>query len=54
MDKTQIVMIVLTLAAFVLLGLGMSWSIKRHEARPKGKTKKGKTRYMPQVKNPGR
>jgi hypothetical protein len=43
-----------TLIVFVGLGFMMNKSIKKHDARPKGKSKKGRSKYMPQVKNPGK
>lgn len=46
--------IVGTIVVFGVLGFMMNRSIKKHDARPKTKSKKGKTRYMPQVKNPGK
>ena len=43
-----------TLVVFTGLGFMMNKSIKKHDARPKTKPKKGRNRYMPQAKNPGR
>ena len=51
---TQIIVIVITLLAFVGLGFMLSRSIKKHEAeRSAQKKKKGRNKYMPQSKNPG-
>lgn len=46
--------ILATLIVFVGLGFMMNRSIKKHDARPKVKGKKGRSKYMPQVKNPGK
>jgi len=50
----QYMFILLTLLAFVALGFMLNRSIKKYEAKPKLKKKKGKSRYMPQVKTPGK
>lgn len=53
--NTQVVMIIVTLAAFAVLAFMMSRSIKKHEEKAKKtKKKKGRTRYMPEVKRPGK
>jgi len=39
---------------FVLIGFKFNRSIKKLEAMPKGKKKKGRSKYLPQSKNPGR
>ncbi|HEX3030088.1 MAG TPA: hypothetical protein VHT34_12480 [Clostridia bacterium] len=55
MGVQQIIIIVLMLVAFVGMGFGMHWSIKKHEANvKKQKKKKGRNKYMPQSKNPGK
>jgi hypothetical protein len=46
--------IVGTVVVFAVLGFMMNRSIKKHDARPKRKAKKGRNRYMPQAKNPGK
>ena len=52
---TRVTVIIVTLLAFAALGLMMSKSIKKMEAtREKTKKKKGRTKNMPQSKNPGR
>jgi hypothetical protein len=50
---TQIIVIMCSLAAFALLGFFLFREIKKLDAK-KGKSskKKGRTKYMPQVRNP--
>jgi hypothetical protein len=50
----QWLIIVFTLLAIGALAFAMNRSIKKYEAKPKLKKKKGRNRYMPQSKNPGR
>lgn len=51
----QIYFILLILGAFVLLGFGLSRSIKKHDAKMATmKKKKGRSRYMPEYKKPGK
>lgn len=55
MNTTQLVIILATLGIFALLGFAMSKSIKQYESsKHKVKKKKGKNKYMPQAKNPGK
>ncbi|MDP4091874.1 MAG: hypothetical protein Q8920_00765 [Bacillota bacterium] len=43
------------IAIFVLLGVGMSMSIKKHDKMAKqAKKKKGRNKYMPVSRRPGR
>jgi uncharacterized protein YneF (UPF0154 family) len=48
---TQIIIILASLAAFVVLGFFFYREINRLETKKTSK-KKGRTKYMPQVKNP--
>ena len=50
----SVIIIIVTLLAFVGLGLMMSRSIKKYDARPKGKVKKGKMKYMQEARKPSR
>ena len=51
---TQIWIIVGTLIVFIGLGVMLSFSIKKHEAkRVADKKKKGRNKYMPQYRGPG-
>lgn len=50
----NVIIILAALLVFVGLGFMMNHSIKKFEAKPKAKKKKGSTRYMPQAKNPGK
>jgi len=51
---TQLWIIAGTLLVFIILGVMLSFSIKKHEARRiADKKKKGRNRYMPQYKGPG-
>ncbi|MCX7748558.1 MAG: hypothetical protein N2645_16970 [Clostridia bacterium] len=43
-----------TILAFFVLGFAFHKSIKKYDAQPKKKSKKGRSRYLPQAKNPGR
>lgn len=52
---TQFIIIAVTLLAFAALGFMLSRSIKNLEKqRAAQKKKKGRTKYMPQVKTPGK
>lgn len=51
---TSLYIMLATVIVFALLAFAMYGSIKKHEAKPKAKAKKGRNRYMPQVKNPGK
>jgi len=43
------------MAAFVVLGFFLSLAIKKHEAKmANAKKKKGRSRYMPEYKKPGK
>lgn len=51
----QVYFLLGVLGAFVLLGFGLSRSIKKHDAKMKTmKKKKGRTRYMREFKKPGK
>jgi len=53
--SAQIIILLATLAVFAGLGFALSRTIKRHDERQKNtKKKKGKYRYMPEAKRPGR
>lgn len=44
-----------TISVFGILGFAMNQSIKKHESRKKVyKSKKGRSKYMPQAKNFGK
>lgn len=51
----QIYFILIVLVGFGLLGFGLSLSIKKHNIRmASAKKKKGRKRYMPEYKRPGK
>lgn len=51
----QIYFLLGVLAAFVILGFGLSRSIKKHDAKMATvKKKKGRTKYMREFKKPGK
>ncbi len=51
----QIYMMIGILLAFAALGIGLYFSTKKHEAKmAASKKKKGRNKYMPEIKNPGR
>jgi len=53
--STQIIIVLATLIAFVVLGFMMNRSINNLNAKKEtAKKKKGRYKYMPEVKNPGR
>jgi len=52
---SQIYYMVFVLVALGLLGFGLSLSIKKHNAgRASVKKKKGRRKYMPEFKKPGK
>lgn len=52
---TQATYMLMILAGFVFLGFMFSLSIKKHDAKMAAmKKKKGRNRYMPEYKKPGR
>ncbi len=51
---TQIIIILSTLIVFAILGFMMNRSIKKFEERSKVSKKKGKGKYMPEVKKFGK
>jgi hypothetical protein len=55
-EKMQIYFLLGVLAAFALLGFGLSRSIKRHDAKmaTMKKKKKGRSKYMREFKRPGK
>lgn len=53
--STQIILIIGTVLVFALLGFMMSRSIKKYEEKKaKEKKKKGRIKYMPQTRLPGK
>jgi hypothetical protein len=50
----QYLIIVITVLAIAGLAYAMNRSIKKFDAKPKPKSKKGRSKYMPQSKTPGR
>ncbi|MCX8130995.1 MAG: hypothetical protein N3I35_12965 [Clostridia bacterium] len=54
MGSSNVIIIIVTLLTFVGLGFMMHRSIKKYDARPKTKGKKGKMKYMSEAKKPGR
>ncbi len=55
MDSTQLTIMLSSMLVFAVLGFGMSKAIKKHEEKQRSlKKKKGKNRYMPEYKKPGR
>lgn len=52
---SQMYFILVVLAALVMLGFFMSRSIKKHDAKMANvKKKKGRSKYMPEYKKPGK
>lgn len=52
---TQLIFVLVALLAFIALGFALNGSIKKYEANKKTqKKKKGRSRYMPEVKKPGK
>jgi uncharacterized membrane protein len=52
--NTQVIFIIVTLLVFVFLGFMMSISIKKHEAKMANQKKKGRAKYLREVKQPKR
>lgn len=53
--STQIIIMLCTLGAFALLGVMLSISIKKHDKKMAvQKKKKGRAKYMPEYKKPGK
>ena len=53
--STQTIIVLATLLAFVVLGFMLNRSINQFEAKKAAqKKKRGKKRYMPEFKNPGK
>lgn len=53
--QPQVIVMIATLLAFVLLGFMLSRSIKKHDAKMSvQKKKKGRNKYMPEYKKPGK
>lgn len=52
---SQIYFILFVMIALGLLGFGLSYSIKKHDAKMATvKKKKGRRKYMPEYKKPGK
>ncbi|MCR4435425.1 MAG: hypothetical protein QHH06_03355 [Clostridiales bacterium] len=53
--SAQLIILLCTLVVFVGLGFAMSRSIKKYDERQKSSKKnKGRNRYLPEAKRPGR
>ncbi|NTV91294.1 MAG: hypothetical protein HGA22_13200 [Clostridiales bacterium] len=51
----QLYMTLGILAAFAAMGVALYFSIKKHDAKMAAqKKKKGRSKYMPEYKNPGK